>query len=120
MNINLKCKYLAIFLLLLCGDCMAQNRIAQFSDSNCSMIHSGEIDHGQILNNDAQTNAAYINCAIGVKISEPDSFEENGRRTSPPDITKFAAHFLQKIDPSFRDQYGNSLLFIVVISFTPP
>lgn len=61
-------------------------------------------------------NSAYFDCAIGVRISEPGSMPARTREVEPRHI---ADYFLGNLDPTYRDQYGNTLLSILVISFTP-
>jgi hypothetical protein len=114
---NRKSRYMAVCLLLLCGGCITQNPIAQVSDSDCEMIHKGKIEYNEVSNNNAQANSAYVECAIGVKIDEPGGIDSGNPK--PLDITSFADHFLRKIDTGYKDKYGNSLLSMVVISFTP-
>lgn len=116
MSINHIVKIIALQLALLGSNCSAQQSVQAIHHNDCATIHSGQTDYQTISNEDAATNSAFFDCAIGVRISEPDSM---GHRTQKVETWKIADHFLVKLDPTYRDEHGNTLLSILVISFTP-
>lgn len=103
-------------LLLIGSGCAAHKQTPTLSGDECSMIHSGKLNYLNIPTEDASANSAYFDCAIGVRIGE---LELTANPESRIDPTKMADHFLSNLDPEYRDVYGNNILSILVISFTP-
>lgn len=112
MTTMLKSESIKFLILFLCTSCLANA-----DDIACQKIHTGEVSYHLLPNNDPKLNAQYFHCALEVKITEDDTIPGK-KPTKKIDITKFADHFLHKIDPSYKDEYGSNLLSIVIISFT--
>lgn len=115
MSTSRTIKLIAALLLVVSG-CAAQEKKSLHSGDECAKIHSGEVSYLSISTEDASANSAYFDCAIGVRIGEPAITAKPENQIEP---TKMADRFLSNLDPEYRDLYGNNLLSILVISFTP-
>lgn len=91
----------------------------------CVAASRGELDLSIVDYDNPEKNAYLFNCAVAVFIPDPspisgESKSNEQRMDEKKRRTKIADFFLSKeMDANFRNEYGDTLLMSVVLSFLP-
>jgi ankyrin repeat protein len=111
-----------------CANVSAEPKKPSSSDNQsiqCVAASRGELDLATVDYGSPEKNAYFFNCAVAVFIPDPgpisgESKSKEQRMNEKITRTKIADFFLSKeVDVKFRNEYGDTLLMSVVLSFLP-
>lgn len=128
MNINLK-YILGIYTMFLSFECACSAADLKFNHNypidQCYEARQGTLNVELIDYSDPLNNSYLLDCAVSVSISEPSSISgksksKTQRRAEKEKNIKIADFLLSKeIDINFKNEYGDTLLLSVILSFLP-